>query len=60
MVDERDIENRRRRSRSKLVLPPGFVTLRVLFRCNLLDVSSVFWLFFQDNLILIIILIDPV
>ena len=34
--------------------------LRVLFRCNLFDVSSVFWLFFQANLILIIILIDPV
>ena len=32
--------------------------LRVLFRCNLFDVSSVFWLFFQANLI--IILIDPV
>ena len=32
-----------------------------LFRCNLFDVSSVFWLFFQANLImLIIILIDPV
>ena len=34
--------------------------LRVLFRCNVFDVSSVFWLFFQANLILIIILIDPV
>ena len=34
--------------------------LRVLFWCNLFDVSSVFWLFFQGNLILIIILIDPV
>ena len=34
--------------------------LRVLFRCNLFDVSSVFGLFFQANLILIIILIDPV
>ena len=34
--------------------------LRVLFRCNLFDVSSVFWLFFQANLIIILILIDPV
>ena len=34
--------------------------LRVLFWCDLFDVSSVFWLFFQANLILIIILIDPV
>ena len=34
--------------------------LRVLFWCNLFDVSSVFWPFFQANLILIIILIDPV
>ena len=32
--------------------------LRVLFWCNPFDVSSVFWLFFQANLL--IILIDPV
>ena len=32
----------------------------VLFRCTLFDVSGVFWLFFQANLIIIIILIDPV
>ena len=33
--------------------PCPLPTLRVLFRCILLDVSSVFWLFFQSNLILI-------
>ena len=32
---------------------PTLPVLRVLFRCILLDVSSVFWLFFQSNLILI-------
>ena len=44
-----------------LIIPLSTLpVLRVLFRCNLFDVSSVFWLFFQANLILIIILIDPV
>ena len=33
--------------------PSPLPTLPVLFRCILLDVSSVFWLFFQSNLILI-------
>ena len=32
---------------------PTLPVLRVLFRCIMLDVSSVFWLFFQSNLILI-------
>ena len=38
----------------KFILPTLLV-LRVLFRCNLFDVSSVFWLSFQTNLMIILI-----
>ena len=37
---------------------PTLPVLQILFWCNLFDASGVFWLFFQANLILIIILFD--